>query len=528
MDTRLAVLGFLGFLLYAQTPPATKLLHEAEEKIQAERFDLAEGLLEQAVHQAPANTDVLYRLAYVQYRRRKLVPARSNFAAVLKLAPPAHNSRYFLGRISLLENKPREAVHWLEPVVASGGSSFDAASQLAKAYASTGEFSKAIPPLKTAIGQTPWDGSLYYRLGQLYQRIGEQELARDAFETSTRLKSATAEDVGIMLRTSQMLASGKPSEAIGLSAQILERTVVEPDTLVALGVLLGNSGLPAEALKAFERAANLDASLFQAQFNYGLALLKLSRAADGLAPLRRAFELLPQSQEAATTFGLAAVMNQRYPEALPPLELAWKRDPANTRLGALVATAYLRTGDPTKAIVVLHRISSQRKDDPAAQLLLVEALDASGDREKALEESMQLQRQFPGVAQAQMAAAQQLVKAGKYEQAGAAFEEVLKLSPGQKEAEMGLADSLQKSGRYQASLDHFVAAGPALPARLGQARSLVAMKQFEEARRVLESALPEDPSNVTLRLELSRVYARLGQAGLAAEQAKIIEEMRAK
>src|SRR6185369_3023224 len=147
-------------------------------------------------------------------------------------------------------------------------------------------------------------------LGQLHQKIGEQELARDAFETSTRLKSATAEDVGIMLRTSQMLASGKPSEAIGVSAQILERNVVEPDTLVALGVLLGNAGLPAEALKAFERAANLDASLFQAQFNYGLALLKLSRAADGLAPLRRAFELLPQSQEAATTFGLAAVMNQ--------------------------------------------------------------------------------------------------------------------------------------------------------------------------------------------------------------------------
>jgi tetratricopeptide (TPR) repeat protein len=108
--------------------------------------------------------------------------------------------------------------------------------------------------------------------------------------------------------------------------------------------------LPAEALKAFERAANLDASLFQAQFNHGLALLKLSRAADALAPLRLAFELLPQSQEAATTFGLAAVMNQRYAEAVPPLELAWKRDPANTRLGALVATAYLRTGDPAKAI----------------------------------------------------------------------------------------------------------------------------------------------------------------------------------
>src|SRR5260370_19967111 len=121
---------------------------------------------------------------------------------------------------------------------------------------------------------------------------------------------------------------------------------------------------------------------------------------------------------------------------------------------------------------------------------MVEALEASGDGEKALEEAMQLQRQFPGVAQAHMAAAQQLVKAGKYEQAGAAFEEVLKLSPGQKEAEMGLADSLQKSGRYQASLDHYVAAGPALPARLGQARHPGALNELQEGRGRVPDPLP--------------------------------------
>jgi len=523
-----AVLGFTGVLLYAQRAPTAKLLHDAEEKIQAEQFDLAEGLLAEAVRQAPADTDALYRLAYVQYRRRKLAPARSNFAAVVKLTPPAYNSRYFLARISLLESKPREAIQWLEPVVASGGGSFDAESQLAKAYASAGESRKAIDPLKTAIGKTPWDSSLYYRLGQLYQKTAQPELARDAFEASTRLKSATAGDVEIMLRTSQLLSSGKASEANELSSQILNRATVEPGTLVALGVIFGNANLPGEALKTFERAAMLDAGLFQAQFNYGLALLKLNRPADALAPLRRAFELLPQSQEAATTLGIAAVMSQRYAEAVTPLETAWRRDPGNTKLGALAATAYLRTGTPAKAIPVLRGLSNRSKDDPAPKLLLVEAFDASGDRENALEEALQLQKQFGALPQAHMAAAQQLVQAGKYDQAGTAFEEVLKLSPGQREAELGLADSLQKSGRYQASLEHYGAAGQTLPARLGQARSLVALKELEQARQVLESALPEYPSDVTLRLELSRVYARLGQADLAAEQAKIIEQLRAK
>ncbi len=523
-----AVLGLAGAMLQAQLTPTAKLLQKAEEQIQVERLDAAEGLLQTAVRQEPSNTSAVYRLAYVQYRRRELAQARVNFSLVVKLASPAYNSRYFLGRISLLENKPKEAIQWLEPVVASGDTSFDAASQLAKAYAAVGEVRKALGPLQTAIQQAPWDGSLYYRLGQIYQKTGEQELARNAFETATRLKSATAEDVEIMLRTSQLLGSGHTAEAIELSARILQRPVVEPGSLVALGVVFGNANLPAEALKAFERAAAADASLFEAQFNYGLALLKLNRPVDALAPLKRAFELLPQSQDAATTVGLAAVMNQRYAEAVAPLELASKRDPANARLGALLATAYLRSGAPAKAVPVLRGLSNHAKDDATARVLLVEALDASGEREKALEEALEAEKQFPGIAQVHMAAARELVQAGKYEQAGAAFGEVLRLNPGQMEAELGLADCLQKSGRYQAALDHYRAAGPGLPARLGEARSLVALRQLEEARTVLESSVPEYPSDVALRLELSRVYARLGQPDLAAEQAKIVEQLRSR
>jgi tetratricopeptide (TPR) repeat protein len=523
-----AVLGLTGVLFFSQPSSTAKLLQEAEERIQTEQFDLAERLLTEAVRQAPANTDALYRLAYVQYRRRKLAQARLNFTAVLKQAPPAYHSRYFLGRIALLENKPREAIEWLEPVVASGGSGFDAASQLAKSYTLAGDIRKAIGPLKTAISQTPWDGSLHYRLGQLYQKTGEPELARDAFETSTRLKSTTAKDVEIMLRTSQLLASGKTSEAAEVSAEILKRAVVEPGSLVALGVIFGNANLPAEALKAFERAAMLDPGQFQAQFNYGLALLKLNRAADALASLRRAFELLPQSQDAASALGVAAVMSHQYKEAVTPLEAAWRHDPANARLGALLATAYLRTGAPAQAIPILRALSTRDNDDPAGRLLLVEALDASGDRENALEQALQLQKRFAGVPEAHMVAAQQLVQSGKYEQAGAAFSEVLKRKPGQKEAELGLADCLQKSGRYQESLEHYAAAAPMPAARLGQARSLIALKELEQARQLLESALQEDSAEVSLHVELSRVYARLGQADLAAEQAKIIEQLRAK
>jgi tetratricopeptide (TPR) repeat protein len=140
---------------------------------------------------------------------------------------------------------------------------------------------------------------------------------------------------------------------------------------------------------------------------------------------------------------------------------------------------------------------------------------------------LKFQEHFPGVAQANMAAAQELVKAGKYQQAGIAFQQVLKLDPGRMEAELGLADSLQKSGQHEAALEHYRAAGAGLPARLGQARSLVALRKLEQAKKVLEEALPAYPSDVSLRLELSRVYARLGEPERAAEQARTVEKLRA-
>src|SRR5262249_46523363 len=158
--------------------------------------------------------------------------------------PPAYHSRYFLGRIAILENKPKEAIEWLEPVAASGYTNFDAASQLAKTHADAGEPGKARPALQTAIGQAPRDGARYYRLGQLYRQTGENELAKDAFETSSRLKAASAKDVETVMRTSELLGAGKAQEAREASAQFLSRSAPDPNSLVALGVIFGNARMP--------------------------------------------------------------------------------------------------------------------------------------------------------------------------------------------------------------------------------------------------------------------------------------------
>src|SRR5215510_2979573 len=286
----------LPLLLSAGT--TSDLLRQAEKQIQNEQFSSAEALLGQALRQEPGNVQAVYRLGYVQYRQRKLPHARRSFAEVLKLAPPAYNARYFLGRIALLENKPREAIEWLEPVVSSKETVLDAASQLASAYAGAAQPQKALPFLRIAVAEAPWDSSLYYRLGKLHPQLGQAELAREAFDNSRRLNNASREDVETIMRASQAIGAGNAAQARQLASGILDRADADPSALVALGVIYGNANLQTEALDAFERAARRDPDLFQARFNQGLALLKLGRAAEATEPLGRAVELLPQSFEA--------------------------------------------------------------------------------------------------------------------------------------------------------------------------------------------------------------------------------------
>jgi len=515
-------------LLAAVTVP--DLMRDAERHIQAERFGEAEPLLNQVLRLDAKHSDAHYRLGYVHFRQRKLVSARNHLLTTVKLAPPALNARYFLGRIALLENQPQDAVTWLEAILAAGERVFDVHAQLAAAYAGTGQPRKAIPVLKAAIAAAPWDGALYFRLGQLYQQTEQRELARDAFESSRRLKNSDREDVETLMQAATALNMGQREEALRLGRRILERPDIDPNALVALGVVYGEAGIAIQAMQAFERAAASDPGFFQAQYNHGLALLKAGQTALAIEPLNRAAELLPQSFEANLSLGLAQVMNGDYPAAVGPLERAREADPTHGRAASLLATSYLRIGAPANAVPLLRAVMAQMPNDATAALLLVEALNGTEEQEAALAVSLEARKRFPSLPQAQMAAAQQLARVGRYQEARPVFEETLKVSPGNPEASLGLADTLQKNGEHGEAVGHYrvamAAARTSLAARLGMARSLSSLRRLGEARVLLEEGLTMHPEELGIRLELSRVLLRLGLPELAAEQTREVERLR--
>lgn len=524
----------LAALCYAQ--PQQSALAQAEVLINAENFTAAEKVLERAIINDPNSVEMLYRLGYVRYRQRKLVAARSSFETAVKLSPTASYSRYFLGQISLLENKPEEAIKWLRPVVEGPELVFDASARLAAAYTQGGKIAEAEQSLRQAISQTPWDGSLYYRLGQLQKRQGKRSLAEEAFAQSSRLKQASREDVEILMQVSADLRSRKYSEALAVGEQISQRANPDPVTLVALGVLYGGADRHEQALRIFDKAAERNPQLFEAQLNRGLALLRTGQVSSASEALRAAVALLPQSPEATRALGLSLFMQQRYKDAIPPLEQAWSLDPSNSRTAAVLGTSYLRTGAAAKAVEILKVVVS-KVEDPALTLLLADAQTAAQDNKGALATTSSGRQRFVKVPEMHVANAQVLIRLGQYNEARPAFEYALGLRPDWAEAHLGLADCLQKAGEHEAALFHYQKAAAdstagnvatALAGRVGLARSLLALRRLDQARSELEQTVAAYPAEISPRVELARVYARLGRNDLAADQTKIADQLRAR
>jgi tetratricopeptide (TPR) repeat protein len=477
-------------------------------------------------------TTEAYANARRLYEKRDLAGARREFLRIVDLAPPALHSRYYLGRIALLESKPAEAIRWLEPVAVADPPIFDAAAQLGKAYFETGQLDKARQFTERAIRNTPWDGALHYRLARIFQQTAQPDLAQKEFAESARLQSADRKSVELLLECSRHIARHEIGDAMSVRQQLLGDRTLDPDVLVALGVTFATAGLHAEALDPFEEAARRDPASFQARYNAGLALLNTGRGSEAIDHLRASVALAPDSSHGLSALSIAYVLSGRYQDAKPVLEHWIELKPNNPRARSMLALVDLRTGSPAESVRLLQDVIKDLKDDPKPRFLLIEALNATERQNEALEAANETVRLFPDLAQAHLAKAQQLARVGRYAEAGPEFKRALELAPGHVDSLLGLAEVQQKQGNYADSLATYqqaLAVDPAnLTATLGAARDLISLQKFADARELLERALERHAASSQLHYELSRVYARAGEREKAAEQMRITQELRSR
>jgi tetratricopeptide (TPR) repeat protein len=90
---------------------------------------------------------------------------------------------------------------------------------------------------------------------------------------------------------------------------------------------LCNSGQAEEALKAYDQALGIDATLIDAWNNKGLVLASLERFALALQCFEEALKLSPRHKHALSNMGMVLAQQKKYPEALGCFDAAIAIDP---------------------------------------------------------------------------------------------------------------------------------------------------------------------------------------------------------
>ena len=517
-------------ILCAAVTSRASLVREARLSIDKNEFGKALALLETGKKMDARDAEISYLRGYVLYRLNELEPAKQELKGTIDLAPPGLQSRYILGRIAQLQGRQNEAIRWLEPCARANPPIEDAPARISKLYWDAGQSADARVWTGKALTLAPWDGSLHYRLGRIYQQAGQGELAKREFAESMKSKTADAEGVRKLMECSRALASHDTAAALRIRGEFLNAPQLDPDLLVALGTDFASAGALEQAVGLYESAAARDPQSFQAQFNVGLAKLNMKEPEAAVEPLKTSLRLLPVSKEANAALALAYVMQGKFKESIQPLELAREADPADRKTAGLLSLAYYRSGAASKAVPILRQTIGKSTDDPKLYFLLIDCLNATEKQQEALAVSDEAVRLFPGIAKSWLGKAQQLARLGKYHEAGPLFAKAAELAPDEVDPLLGLGEAQLKDGEYQAALASYQRAlskDDDLTATLGAARSLIFLNRLADARALLEQSAAKNQSNGQLHFELSRVYARLGEKRLAEEQTRIVQQLRA-
>jgi Flp pilus assembly protein TadD len=190
----------------------------------------ADKWLSKSVQMDSRNWDTWYYLGRTKYNENRFVEAVNAFRQALKLSPENVKAEDNLGLsyeglgrrqeaekaygdairwqsqllqqnpgpyldlgILLVEqNRPQDAIPYLQQAVQISPQDSKAHQQLGRAYERLNRLAEAQVELEKAVAASPNDGALHYVLGQVYRRLGMKDKAQAEFEKSTELKSIQA------------------------------------------------------------------------------------------------------------------------------------------------------------------------------------------------------------------------------------------------------------------------------------------------------------------------------------------------
>ncbi|WHZ20279.1 MAG: hypothetical protein OJF55_002428 [Rhodanobacteraceae bacterium] len=317
----------------------------------------------------------------------------------------------------------------------------------------------------------------------------------------------------------QLHRAGRLGEAEDGYRRLLDENPDDAEVLHLLGILRGQRGDLAEALRLVQRAGELDPDNATCQHTLGEMHLSEGRLDEAGLAYDRARQLNPNLAAAHGGLGQVALLRGDIDAAESHFKAALRADENDVQaLTGLGNVAQLR-GDSQRALQLLTQAAGLAPDDPLIQTSYAQAMLEQGMLDfaaRAVDNALAVKPDYP---LAQALRAELHLKKRELPQALAIYESLLARGEQVAAARTGLGDIARAQGRFDdaiAQYEEALRAQPGMqPATVRRADMLARTGRLAQAIDDLRAHIASHPEHSRAQARLARLLTRAGRYGEA-------------
>jgi tetratricopeptide (TPR) repeat protein len=389
------------------------------------------------------------------------------------------------------------------------------------------QFDRALALLHTQLQQSPRDPRLWTLQGIAFSGKGMKKEALASFRKALMI---SPEFLSALEGAAQLEYEAGSDAAVPLLERVLRVHPKDPTSHAMLAVIAYRHRECQTSVQHFDQSGPLLDTQPSALQEYGVCLVKLKRLDQAISAFQRLVRSDPDDGRARYQLAVVQLMAGHPQDTIATLNPLLQKEPTDDRSLELAASAYEANGDTPQAVSTLRQaiVKSPKNVD-----LYLDFADLSMQHQSfqvgidMIDAGLTLLTQ---AASLYVARGVLYVQLAQYEKAEADFEKADALDPGQSisAAALGLA-AVQKN-----DLDHALTTvqsklkkKPGDPYLLYLEASILSQKgsdpgsvDFETALRSVKAAVATQPSLLSARDLLAKLYLQNGQNQLAVEQCR--------
>lgn len=354
---------------------------------------------------------------------------------------------------------------WADPKV-------DVAVAKANEQLAKGKPEEAIKTVQKLVQQLPGSAEALVALGNLYDRIGQDNNLNEADTTFTSAVQAASsappaiQALVLAAHASHLLKRGNSLTALANAKKAAE-LLPNADTLAALARAEARFDNGPAAMQAADKAVQADANSALAHEAKGEALLASSRPADAVVAFRKAASLSPLSRMRVGV-ARALLAQGKSGEAVTEADAASKADPNSAEALAVLGLAQIKAKPKDQAVwseAIGNAQSGKFYDSKSVVALsaVAQIFEAVGQYDQTAQYHATLLQVDPGSIVAGLAKVDTLYRGNKIDEAIKAVDALAKMAPNSGRVFFLYGELLLRKENYQAAVPVLEKAATLLP-----------------------------------------------------------------